>query len=80
MPLYIKDPEVDRLTNELISLTKSSKVDAVKDALKSAIANKRANLPIREKLAKTFAMMNALGPLAPGDHKQETDDMWGESG
>lgn len=78
MPLYIKDPEVDRLTTELIGLTKTSKVNAVKDALKDAIASRKAKLPIRERLAKTLAMAEAAGPFHPGDHKQETDDMWGE--
>lgn len=78
MPLYIKDPEVDRLTSELVALTKSSKVDAVKEALKSAIASRKARLPIRERLAKTLAMADAAGPFHPGDHKQETDEMWGE--
>jgi antitoxin VapB len=78
MPLYIKDPEVDRLTEELISITKSSKVDAVKDALKHEIAKRRAALPVRERLAKSLAMAREVGPFAPGDHKQETDEMWGE--
>ena len=79
MPLYIKDPEVDRLTEELISITKSSKVDAVKAALKHEIAKRRADLPVRERLAKSLAMAREAGPFAPGNHKQETDDMWGEN-
>ena len=78
MPLYIKDPEVDRLAEELISLTKSSKVDAVKDALKHEIAKRKAVLPVRERLAKSLAMAREAGPFAPGDHKRETDAMWGE--
>ncbi|QLF71563.1 type II toxin-antitoxin system VapB family antitoxin (plasmid) [Peteryoungia desertarenae] len=78
MPLYIKDPEVDRLTSELVSLTKSTKVDAVKDALKNAIANRKANMQVRDRLAKTLAMAQAAGPFHPGDHKQESDEMWGE--
>ncbi len=78
MPLYVKDPEVDKLTTELVGLTKTSKVDAVKDALKEAIASRKARLPIRERLAKTLAMAEAAGPFHPGDHKQETDEMWGE--
>lgn len=78
MPLYIKDPEVDRLTAELIGLTKTSKVDAVKAALKDAILRRKAKLPIRERLARTLAMAQAAGPFHPGDHKQETDEMWGE--
>ncbi|TCU10086.1 type II toxin-antitoxin system VapB family antitoxin [Rhizobium sullae] len=78
MPLYIKDPEVDRLTNELIGLTKTSKVDAVKTALKHEIASRKGSLPIRDRLAKSLAMARAAGPFAPGDHKRETDEMWGE--
>jgi antitoxin VapB len=78
MPLYIKDPEVDRLTEELVGLTKSSKVDAVKDALKHEIGRRRAGLAIRDRLAKTLAMAREAGPFAPGDHKRETDEMWGE--
>ncbi|PKA42203.1 type II toxin-antitoxin system VapB family antitoxin (plasmid) [Rhizobium sullae] len=78
MPLYIKDPEVDRLTDELIGLTKTSKVDAVKAALKHEIASRKASLPIRDRLAKSLAMARAAGPFAPGDHKRETDEMWGE--
>ncbi|RFZ83923.1 protein transcription factor [Shinella sp. WSJ-2] len=78
MPLYIKDPEVDRLTEELISITKSSKVDAVKAALKHEIAKRRADLPVRERLAKSLAMAREAGAFARGDHKQETDEMWGE--
>lgn len=78
MPLYIKDPEVDRLTNELIGLTKTSKVDAVKSALKDAIASRKTKLSMRERLAKTLAMAEAAGPFHHGDHKRETDEMWGE--
>lgn len=78
MPLYIKDPEIDRLTEELISITKTSKVDAVRDALKHEIAKRKAALPVRERLAKSLAMAREAGPFAPGNHKQETDDMWGE--
>ncbi|MFC6447637.1 type II toxin-antitoxin system VapB family antitoxin [Shinella zoogloeoides] len=78
MPLYIKDPEIDRLTEELISITKTSKVDAVRDALKHEIAKRKAALPVRERLAKSIAMAREAGPFAPGNHKQETDDMWSE--
>ena len=34
--------------------------------------------PVRERLAKTLAMAREAGPLAPGNHKRETDEMWGE--
>ncbi len=78
MPLYIKDPEVDMLTAELISLTKTSKVDAVKAALRHEIASRKNKLPVRERLAKTLAMATEAGPMMHLDHKQLTDEMWGE--
>lgn len=78
MPLYIKDPEVDKLTEELIGLTRTSKVEAVKTALRHEIANRKGSLPIRERLAKSLAMAREAGPFAPGDHKRETDELWGE--
>lgn len=77
VPLYIKDPEVDQLTAELIALTKTSKVEAVKTALKHEIATRKGSLPLRDRLAKSLAMARAAGPFAAGDHKQETDAMWG---
>jgi antitoxin VapB len=78
MPLFIKDPEVDRLAAELVSLTRTTKVDAVRMALKREIANQKVGLPMRERLAKSLEMARAAGPFAPGDHKRETDEMWGD--
>jgi len=78
MPLYIKDPEVDKLTAELINLTKTSKVDAVKAALRHEIASRKNKLPVRERLAKTLALAKEAGPMFHLDHKQLTDELWGE--
>lgn len=78
MPLYIKDPEVDKLIAELVKLASTSKVEAVKIALKHEIADRKGSLPMRDRLAKSLAMARAAGPIAPGDHKRETDEMWGE--
>ena len=78
MPLFIKDPEVDRLAAELVSLTRTTKVDAVRMALKREIANQKVGLPMRERLANSLEMARAAGPFAPGDHKRETDEMWGD--
>ncbi len=63
MALYIKDPEVDRLANELVSLTKTSKVDAVKGRFEAEIATRKGSLPIRERLAKSLKMAREAGPL-----------------
>lgn len=79
MPLYIKDPEVDQLTEELIGLTKSTKVEAVKVALIHEIEKRRAALPMRQRLSKSLEMARSIGPFAPGNHKAETDEMWGDA-
>ncbi len=79
MPLYIKDPEVDKLAEELIGLTKSSKVEAVKLALKHEIDNRKTKLHVRDRLAKTLAMAREAGPMVHLDHKKVTDELWGET-
>lgn len=79
MPLYIKDAEVDALAAELVALKRTSKVDVVKAALKREIEQHKKSLPMRDRLAKSRAMAQAAGPFAPGDHKRDTDDIWGES-
>lgn len=38
----------------------------------------RRHVPIREKLANILIDRLELGPYSPGDHKRETDEMWGE--
>jgi len=78
MPLYINDPEVDRLTAELVELTQASKANAVKAALEHEIARRKSSLPMQNRLAKSLAMARAAGPFALGDHKRETDEMWGQ--
>lgn len=76
MALNIEDPEVDKLVAELIALKQTSKLEAVKAALKHEIASHRRNLPIGERLAKSLAMAKEAGPFSPGDHKAETDEIW----
>ncbi len=79
MPLYIKDPEVDKLAEELVGLTKTTKSEAVKRALKHEISQQKRRLPMRERLAKSLAMAQEAGPFAPGDHQQETDELWSDA-
>lgn len=78
MPIYINDPEVDKLIAELVGLTKTSEVEAIKAALKREIARRKSCLPMRDRVAKSLAMARSAWPFAPGDHKRETDEMWGE--
>lgn len=35
-------------------------------------------VPISTWLARSLALARELGPFAAGDHKRETDEMWGE--
>lgn len=46
MPLNIRDPEVDRLATQVAALNRTTKTQAVKDALKSALARAHAELPL----------------------------------
>ncbi|QFI68865.1 type II toxin-antitoxin system VapB family antitoxin [Sinorhizobium alkalisoli] len=78
MPLYIKDAEVDKLAEELVGLTNSTKVEAVKIALKHEIDSRKSKLHVRDRLAKTLAMARAAGPMVHLDHKKVTDELWGE--
>lgn len=46
--------------------------------LEQAAQEKLDTRPVRERLAKTLAMSDEFGPYGSGDHKRETDEMWGE--
>lgn len=50
MPLNIRDPEVDRLATEVAALNRTTKTQAVKDALKSELARAREKLPLWERI------------------------------
>jgi len=78
MPLYIKDDEVSKLADELTGLTKSSKTEAVRLALKHEIGRRKESVPLRDRIAGSLAMAQQLGPFALRDHKKDTDEMWGE--
>ncbi len=50
MPLNIRDPEVDRLAAQVAALKKTTKTQAVKDALKSELERARRKPPLGERL------------------------------
>jgi hypothetical protein len=52
--------------------------EAAKVISSHAVEPDQESRPVRERLAKTLAMSRELGPYGPGDHKRETDEMWGE--
>lgn len=78
MALFIRDAEVDALAEEVRKLTRvKTKTEAVRRALRAQLAEARRLLPLRERLARSKALADAMGPSAPGfDMKAYTDDMW----
>jgi antitoxin VapB len=81
MALFIRDAEVDALAEEVRKLTKAkTKTEAVRQALRSQLAQARRTLPIRERLARSKALADAMGPGDPTfDMKAYTDEMWDEA-
>ena len=79
MPLYIKDPEVSQLAEDAVKfLHAENKTEAVRMALKAAIAGAKAQVPLEERIKEAQAMIDALGPPNPDyDHKADMDDLWG---
>lgn len=81
MALFIRDPEVDALAEEVRRLTKAkTKTDAVRRALQAQLAAAHRTLPLKDRLARSRALADAMGPGDPAfDMKVFTDEMWGDS-
>ena len=79
MPLYIKDPEVAGLAEEAVKfLHAANKTEAVRMALKAAIAEARSKIPLSERIKVLQDKLDAIGPFDPTyDHKKDMDDLWG---
>jgi len=80
MPLYIKDPQVNELAEDAVKyLGAPNKTEAVRMALKAAIAEARAKIPLEERIKELQDEVAAkLGPFDPAyDHKADMDDLWG---
>ena len=78
MALYIRDPEVDRLVEEVQLLRKTAtKTEAVKNALKKDIEAAKAEVPLAERLAPVFEQAARIAPLNTNfDMKAFMDEMW----
>lgn len=78
MPLYIKDPEVAHLAEDAVKfLGAENKTEAVRQALKAAISEAKARIPLAERIRDLQDMMASLGPSDPSyDHKADMDDLW----
>ena len=48
MPLYVKDPRVDTLAEELTAIKRTSKTEAVRQALQNEIAREKSKLDLVE--------------------------------
>ena len=81
MALFIRDSDVDALAEEVRKLTKArTKTEAVRRALQAQLAAARRAQPLRERLARSKALADAMGPSDPDfDMKRYTDEMWGDS-
>jgi antitoxin VapB len=57
-----------------------TKTEAVHRALQAQLAEARRALPLRERLARSKTMADAIGPSDPAfDMKAFTDEGWGEA-
>lgn len=80
MPLFIRDPEVDALAEEVRRLTKAkTKTEAVRRALEAQIAQARHAAPLKNRLTRAKALADAMGTSDPAfDMKAYTDELWGD--
>lgn len=81
MALFIRDPEVDALAEEVRKRTNAkSKTEAVRQSLLAQVQQARRAQPLRERLARAKAMADAMGSSDPAfDMKAHSDEMWGEN-
>jgi antitoxin VapB len=81
MALFIRDPEVDRLAEEVRKLTNArTKTEAVRRALEDHLVRARQAKPLQARLARAKAMADAMGAGDPDfDMKAYTDQMWGDA-
>ncbi len=81
MALFIRDAEVDALAEEVRRLTHvKTKTEAVRRALQAHLTEVRHTLPLKDRLARSKALADAMGPSNPRfDMKVYTNEMWEES-
>ncbi len=80
MALFIRDVEVEALAEEVRKVIGAkTKTEAVRRALQAYLTSARRGLPLEERLARSKALADALGPSDPTfDMKRFTDEMWDE--
>lgn len=81
MALFIRDAEVDALAEEVRRVTKAkTKTEVVRRALQAQLVEARRAMPLRDRLARSKTLADAMGPSDPRfDMKVYTDGMWGDA-
>lgn len=81
MPLFIRNPEVSAMADELTRLTRAdSKTEAVREALRHELERARRKVPLRDRLARIHERAAEIGlPNREFDFGAFTDDMWENS-
>lgn len=81
MALFVRDPKVDALAEQVRKLTGArTKTEAVRRALEAQLVEARRALPFKQRLARAKALADAMGPSEPDfDMKRYTDAMWGDA-
>ncbi|MCJ2032074.1 MULTISPECIES: type II toxin-antitoxin system VapB family antitoxin [Methylorubrum] len=80
MPLYVKDPQVDALADELAALARSTKTEAVRQALQNEIAREKGKADLVEQsvaFVRQLKQRAGSGPGQPVD-KALIDSLYGE--
>lgn len=80
MSLFIRDPRVDALAEEVRRLSHTrTKTEAVRQALQARLDEIRRAQPIGDRLQRARGLVAAMGPKDPTfDMKTFTDAMWDE--
>ncbi|WP_113913588.1 type II toxin-antitoxin system VapB family antitoxin [Roseovarius dicentrarchi] len=80
MPLYIRDPMVDDLVEQLMRATGArTKAEAVRQALQDALEDSRDRASLIDRIKPLQERAANLGPADPDfDMKAFTDEQWGD--
>lgn len=70
MPLYVKDPQVDALAEQLAGLTRTSKTEAVRQALQDEITREKGKL---DRVEQSVAFVRQLKQRAGSGEGRPVD-------
>ena len=78
MALHIKDPKAEGFIRELARRRNVSLTEAAGAAAEEALKRDRNNLPLEERLAGIWAMVDETPDTGATLDKKFYDDLWGE--